>query len=224
MTCVCNLSCWEEDAKKLCSSTVAGIDPWFCLLTGAGGGASTCIPLMCWWTQSLRKKAGWSKQCRWDFHCISRRCGVLSINCIFHCTKREAQSTPNVQKQMSRTFLSRSRQVRRSCKIEVLPNVISYNSVCTSCERSGKWWMTLQILRTMRTKRIEASMLTYNSALAACEQAFQWEKTLGDALKPWHSPRAIRQSLMFPTTGFHMGFQVVPDLVNEGLPLFLPKN
>lgn len=179
----------KKISKKLCSSTL--LQGLSLVLFACGGGhphaSSLCVD---------ERNHG----CRWDFYCISRRCcRFVHQLCFSWCKKGSTvHSGPS--------WLS-SRQVGRSCKIEVLPNVISYNSVCTSCERSGKWWMSLQILRTMRTKRVAASLLTYNSALAACEQAFQWEKTLGqrngDASKHQQTPRAIHN---FSKNLFPYGF------------------
>ena len=203
--------------QKKCVQALCCRDyPWFCLLGAGGIHMHPTYVLMN--AITAKTKQDDRNRYRWDFYCISRRCcRFVHQLCFSWCNKG---STVN-----SRPSFNRSRQVGRSCKIEVLPNVISYNSVCTSCERSGKWWMSLQILRTMRTKRVAASVLTYNSALAACEQAFQWEKTLGqrngDASKHQHTPRAIHN---FPKNLFPYGFQLVPDLLNEGIATFPAKN
>ena len=66
----------------------------------------------------------------------------------------------------------------RSSAAKVLPNVICYNSTCTSCEQTGRWWITVGLLRQMSLERVTASSLSYNSAIAACEQV-KWELTLG---------------------------------------------
>ena len=200
--------------KKCVQALCCGDYPWFCLLGAGGIHLHPTYVLM----NAITAKTKQDDRNNNRISTVSAEDVGLCPSTVFFMVQKGKHSP-------FRTLLSRSRQVGRSCKIEALPNVISYNSVCTSCERSGKWWMSLQILRTMRTKRVAASVLTYNSALAACEQAFQWEKTLrqrtGDAGKHQHTPRAIHN---FPRTFCRTGFQLVPDLLNERIATFPAKN
>ncbi|CAK9101589.1 unnamed protein product [Durusdinium trenchii] len=61
---------------------------------------------------------------------------------------------------------------------EVKPNVISCNSVISSCEKAGEWQQALHFLEYMDTVAVEPSIISYNAAISACEKANHWRQAL----------------------------------------------
>ncbi len=64
----------------------------------------------------------------------------------------------------------------RSSQLE--PNVISYNSAISACEKGQQWEQALRLLLEMRSSRLEPNVMSYNSAISACEKGQQWEQAL----------------------------------------------
>lgn len=48
------------------------------------------------------------------------------------------------------------------------PDIISYNSAITSCEKSGWWKKAMSLLREMPQKRSAPDVVSYNSAIETC--------------------------------------------------------
>ena len=64
----------------------------------------------------------------------------------------------------------------RSSQLE--PNVISYNSAISACEKGQQWEQALRLLLEMRSSRLEPNVISYNSAISACSKGQQWEQAL----------------------------------------------
>ena len=62
------------------------------------------------------------------------------------------------------------------CGIE--PNVISYSSAISACEKEKQWGRTLNVLQEMTDRGIMPDVISYNSAISACEKGKQWEKAV----------------------------------------------
>ena len=55
------------------------------------------------------------------------------------------------------------------------PNVISFSSAISACEKSGQWQHALSLLRAMGQLRIAANLITYNAAIGSCARCGQWQ-------------------------------------------------
>ena len=58
------------------------------------------------------------------------------------------------------------------------PDVISYNSAISACEKGQQWEQALRLLLEMRSSRLEPNVMSYNSAISACSKGQQWEQAL----------------------------------------------
>ena len=55
------------------------------------------------------------------------------------------------------------------------PNVISFSSAISACEKSGQWQHALSLLRDMAQLRVAANPITYNAAIGSCARCGQWQ-------------------------------------------------
>ena len=58
------------------------------------------------------------------------------------------------------------------------PDVITYNSSISSCEKGRQWLAALRLLRQMRQRRLEPNVITYSSSISSCEKGQQWVAAL----------------------------------------------
>ena len=59
------------------------------------------------------------------------------------------------------------------------PNLISYSSTISSCEKSGhRWHLALQLFQDMLSDVITPDVVCYNSVISACEKGMQWQTAL----------------------------------------------
>ena len=58
------------------------------------------------------------------------------------------------------------------------PNVVSYSSAISACEKKGKWQEALHLLQFMQSKAVHPNDITCNSAISACELAGKWQIAL----------------------------------------------
>ena len=49
------------------------------------------------------------------------------------------------------------------------PNVISYSSATSACEKGQQWEQALSLLPEMQSSRLEPDVISYSSAISACE-------------------------------------------------------
>ncbi|KAK3262832.1 hypothetical protein CYMTET_28338, partial [Cymbomonas tetramitiformis] len=63
-------------------------------------------------------------------------------------------------------------------KAGVEPNVITYNSLISACEKGGQWEKALEVFAGMKKAGVEPNVITYSSLISACEKGGQWEKAL----------------------------------------------
>lgn len=54
--------------------------------------------------------------------------------------------------------------VRRGCE----RNVITYSSLISACEKSGRWELALELFNKMHKENCKPNVVTYNSLIAAC--------------------------------------------------------
>ena len=55
---------------------------------------------------------------------------------------------------------------------ELLPNVITYNSMISACEKGSQWQLALEIF--FHTEDIEVDSILYSSVISACGSASEW--------------------------------------------------
>eukprot|EP00435_Cladocopium_sp_Y103_P068319 s122_g31.t1 len=70
------------------------------------------------------------------------------------------------------------------------PDVISYSSTISACEKSGHWQMAIHLWCTMLVLRLLPNVITCNGLLGACEKAGQWLVALAllhHCLTPWEN-------------------------------------
>ncbi|KAK3249083.1 hypothetical protein CYMTET_41480 [Cymbomonas tetramitiformis] len=58
----------------------------------------------------------------------------------------------------------------------VEPNVITYSSLISACEKGGQWEKALEVFAGMKKAGVEPNVITYSSLISACEKGEQWEK------------------------------------------------
>ena len=58
----------------------------------------------------------------------------------------------------------------------IKPNVISYNTAISACEKGNQWEKALDLLQEMTSNGIKPDVISYNAAISACEKGSQWEK------------------------------------------------
>ncbi|CAE8596114.1 unnamed protein product [Polarella glacialis] len=59
------------------------------------------------------------------------------------------------------------------------PNVVSYSSAISACEKGGQWQLAMELLAEMPEKRISPNEVSYNAAISACEKGREWQLALG---------------------------------------------
>eukprot|EP00438_Fugacium_kawagutii_P032534 Skav202152 [mRNA] locus=scaffold970:170521:184511:- [translate_table: standard] len=55
------------------------------------------------------------------------------------------------------------------------PNVISFSSAISACEKSGEWQGALSLLRSMGGVLVTANVITYNAAIGSCVRRGHWQ-------------------------------------------------
>merc|ERR1712032_1792965 len=77
-------------------------------------------------------------------------------------------------------------------KVKLEPDIISYGSSISACEKGGQWpealsllrekggrWLeALSLLREMGDVRLALDVITYNAGISACEKGGQWPEVL----------------------------------------------
>merc|ERR1719359_2313321 len=53
------------------------------------------------------------------------------------------------------------------------PNVITYNSTISACEKGQEWIMAMTLLREMQQWHMKPDVITYSSSISACEKGQQ---------------------------------------------------
>ena len=71
------------------------------------------------------------------------------------------------------------------------PDVISYNSAISACEKGQQWKQALSQLLEMWTPQRTPDVINYNSAISACEKGQQSEQALSLLLEMWTSHLAL---------------------------------
>ncbi len=68
----------------------------------------------------------------------------------------------------------------------VNPDVITYSSAISACEKGGQWQRALDLLARCESAGIKPNVITYNSAISACEKGRQWQRarTCWNAVNP----------------------------------------
>lgn len=56
--------------------------------------------------------------------------------------------------------------IHRGCE----RNVITYSSLISACEKSGKWELALELFEEMHKDACKPNIVTYNALIAACGQ------------------------------------------------------
>ena len=51
------------------------------------------------------------------------------------------------------------------------PDVVSFGTLITGCERAALWQQALQLLGELGRRRLEGNVVTYSAAISACEKA-----------------------------------------------------
>ena len=70
------------------------------------------------------------------------------------------------------------------------PDVISYSSALSACEKPGRWDIAIGLLELMRLQLLEADVICWSSGISACEKSGYWEL----ATRLLHDLPAIRCS------------------------------
>ncbi|CAK0904771.1 unnamed protein product [Prorocentrum cordatum] len=64
----------------------------------------------------------------------------------------------------------------REAKLD--PDIISYNSGISACEKDDNWQHALLLLSEMREAKVGPDVVSYSAGVGACEKGNQWQKAL----------------------------------------------
>ena len=73
-------------------------------------------------------------------------------------------------------------EVRRN---DLLPDVISSNSVISACGKGGRWQRAPGFIAGKRPKDLLPSVISCSSVISACEKGGQWQHSECDAMICW---------------------------------------
>ncbi|CAE8688295.1 unnamed protein product, partial [Polarella glacialis] len=59
-----------------------------------------------------------------------------------------------------------------------IPDLVSYNSALSACERGRCWREALQLLLEARLRKLELDVVSFSSAVSACSKGLQWQQAL----------------------------------------------
>lgn len=59
-----------------------------------------------------------------------------------------------------------------------MPDVISYSSVISACDKGEQWLMALSVLSSMEDAAVRPNAISFNSAISACAKVGQWLQAL----------------------------------------------
>ena len=59
------------------------------------------------------------------------------------------------------------------------PDVVSFGTLITGCERAALWQQALQLLGELDRRSLEANVVTYSAAISACEKALPGHSSSG---------------------------------------------
>lgn len=66
-------------------------------------------------------------------------------------------------------------------------DVVSFNTVITTCDRSEKWQLALLVLRHCRDQLVESTVISLGASISACQRCRKWKIALGIIRKSVHS-------------------------------------
>ena len=100
----------------------------------------------------------------WLWKWLNKQTGV-KLN-VFHCNAYISQL---------------ARRERWSDAVELCasmpkPDVVTYNSVITACEKSGQWEAAEQVLKEMKAVGVQPDVITHSALISAYEKGGQWER------------------------------------------------
>eukprot|EP00913_Durusdinium_trenchii_P001480 g1371.t1 len=61
---------------------------------------------------------------------------------------------------------------------KVAPDVFSFSTLMSVCEKTGHWELALSLLFAMPTKQVKPNNVSYNAAISACSKGTQWHRAL----------------------------------------------
>eukprot|EP00438_Fugacium_kawagutii_P029938 Skav232684 [mRNA] locus=scaffold698:519164:519767:- [translate_table: standard] len=62
--------------------------------------------------------------------------------------------------------------------LDVKPDLISFASAITACEKSCQWEEGLQLLFLAAEGQVQLDVVTFSSAISCCEKAGEWQSAL----------------------------------------------
>jgi len=62
--------------------------------------------------------------------------------------------------------------------IRRIPNVVTYNTTITACEKGNQWELALKLFETAPIQGVVPDLITYNATISACGRCQQWETAL----------------------------------------------
>ena len=68
--------------------------------------------------------------------------------------------------------------LRRMHRCGVAPDVVSYNSTISACEKAGQWERALELLSEMQEHGLEPDVISYSATISACEKGGEWRRAL----------------------------------------------
>ncbi|CAJ1427927.1 unnamed protein product, partial [Effrenium voratum] len=60
----------------------------------------------------------------------------------------------------------------------VAPNVVSFSSCISACEKAGEWQRALDLLCLMPTQEVSPNAYSFSSAISACQKSSEWQQAL----------------------------------------------
>ena len=58
------------------------------------------------------------------------------------------------------------------------PNLISFNSLLSSCEKASRWQVAQRLWEDMQRSKLRPDLVSYNSMISAFEKASEWQKAV----------------------------------------------
>ncbi|CAE8699622.1 unnamed protein product, partial [Polarella glacialis] len=106
------------------------------------------------------------------------------------------------------------RELRQSRRIK--PDVVTFNTAASACERGSFWAGALALLTEMRSLNLPSTPISYKTVMAACERASEWRVALA-VLEAMH-----QHGHQLEFTGYRAALLAVcaSGRVDEGLALF----
>ena len=91
-------------------------------------------------------------------------------------------ATANVQDLLVKVLTpSRSIKFKRS-NLTLIPDVVSYSTAISACEKGKRWQEALQLLLEMLQEMLHRSLtpnvVSHSAAISACEKGKHWEEAL----------------------------------------------